>query len=193
MHAACHAGWVANGGNGCIQQCGGQLRRYAPTPRPPESEIEVCADGDDAHDDESTEEGAKDGRVDREDGSCTGEGTDDEAYDDEAKPAAKRKRKANGNGSRREAKRAEAQTPKGGKCAHGRQRCRCKECGGASICAHGRRRSNCKECGGTSICAHGRRRSRCKECGGASICAHGRRRSQCKECGGAGIDRKSVV
>ena len=35
------------------------------------------------------------------------------------------------------------------KCAHGRQRSRCKECGGASICAHGRRRSRCKECGAT--------------------------------------------
>jgi hypothetical protein len=50
-------------------------------------------------------------------------------------------------------------------------------------CAHGKRRSSCKECGGASICVHGRRRSRCKECGGASICVHGRHRSGCKECG----------
>ena len=68
-------------------------------------------------------------------------------------------------------------------CPHGRQRYRCKECGGASICEHGRVRSQCKECGGGSICEHGRQRSKCKECGGASICEHGRRRSACKQCG----------
>ena len=67
-------------------------------------------------------------------------------------------------------------------CPHGRQRYRCKECGGASICEHGRERSTCKECGGASICEHGRVRSRCKECGGGSICEHGRERSKCKEC-----------
>ena len=72
-------------------------------------------------------------------------------------------------------------------CPHGRQRSRCKECGGGSICEHGRIRSKCKECGGASICEHGRQRSRCKECGGVGICEHGRRRSQCKECGGSQI------
>jgi hypothetical protein len=46
------------------------------------------------------------------------------------------------------------------KCQHGRERSRCKECGGASICQHGRHRSGCKECGGAGICQHGRRRSR---------------------------------
>ena len=51
-----------------------------------------------------------------------------------------------------------------GKCQHGRQRHRCKECGGAGICQHGRRRTRCKECGGASICQHGRQRSYCKEC-----------------------------
>jgi len=41
----------------------------------------------------------------------------------------------------------------------------CKECGGGSICEHGRQRSRCKECGGKDrICEHGRRRSDCKEC-----------------------------
>ena len=49
-------------------------------------------------------------------------------------------------------------------------------------CEHGRQRSKCKECGGSGICQHGRRRSRCKECGGASICQHGRQRSRCKKC-----------
>ena len=67
-------------------------------------------------------------------------------------------------------------------CPHGRQRYRCKECGGSSICEHGRIRSQCKECGGGSICEHGRQRSECKECGGSSICEHGRRRRRCKEC-----------
>ena len=69
-----------------------------------------------------------------------------------------------------------------GACPHGRQRCRCKECGGSSICEHGRERSKCKECGGSSICEHGRERYKCKECGGASICEHGRERCRCKEC-----------
>ena len=67
-------------------------------------------------------------------------------------------------------------------CPHGRQRSRCKECGGKGICEHGRLRSKCKECGGSQICEHGRLRSLCKECGGGSICEHGRRRSKCKEC-----------
>ena len=70
------------------------------------------------------------------------------------------------------------------KCEHGRQRHRCKDCGGASICEHGRHRYRCKDCGGVGICEHGQYRNLCKECGGASICEHGRRRSQCKECGG---------
>ena len=73
------------------------------------------------------------------------------------------------------------------KCAHGRRRNECKECGGSQVCEHGRLRSRCKECGGGSICEHGRMRGQCKECGGRSICEHGRRRSQCKECGGASI------
>ena len=184
MHAACHAKSVAKGGHGGCIQCEGQLRRYAPPPRPPESEtIEVCSDGGGAPDDESTDGRANDGREDQNDGSYAGEGADNEAYDDVAKLAAKRKRKANGKGSGREAKRARTQTPKGGKCAHGRLRSQCKECGGAGICAHGKIRSTCKECGGASICAHGRRRSTCQECGGASICAHGRQRHRCKECG----------
>ena len=45
-----------------------------------------------------------------------------------------------------------------GKCAHGRQRYYCKDCGGGSICEHGRRRFKCKECVGSEICGHGRQR-----------------------------------
>ena len=70
-------------------------------------------------------------------------------------------------------------------CPHGRERYKCKECGGASICEHGRQRSRCKECGGASIYKHGRERSHWKKCGGVSICEHGRRRSRCKECHGS--------
>ena len=31
-------------------------------------------------------------------------------------------------------------------CEHGKQRNRCKECGGGSICEHDERRSQCKVC-----------------------------------------------
>jgi hypothetical protein len=73
------------------------------------------------------------------------------------------------------------------KCEHGRQKDRCKECGGTSICVHGRQQQQCKHCGGSAICAHGRQKHRCKECGGTSICAHGRRKDRCRECGGSRI------
>jgi hypothetical protein len=75
----------------------------------------------------------------------------------------------------------------GGNCIHGRQKSKCKECGGSSLCTHGRRKSRCKECGGSSLCTHGRRKSICKECGGSSLCTHGRVKSICKECGGSSI------
>ena len=53
-------------------------------------------------------------------------------------------------------------SPTKGPCEHGvKPRSKCKVC---SACPHGRERSKCKECGGGSICVHGRRRSRCKEC-----------------------------
>ena len=66
------------------------------------------------------------------------------------------------------------------RCPHGRQKSRCKSCGGGSLCSHGRVRSRCKTCGGGSICPHGRERSGCKPCGGGSICEHNRQRSRCK-------------
>ena len=52
------------------------------------------------------------------------------------------------------------------KCIHGRERAKCKDCGGVSICSHGRQRSQCFLCQGGSICSHGKLRSRCKDCGG---------------------------
>ena len=43
---------------------------------------------------------------------------------------------------------------------------------GKSKCEHGRQRNRCKDCGGSSICEHGRQRYRCKDCGGVGICEH---------------------
>jgi len=46
----------------------------------------------------------------------------------------------------------------------------------------GRERSKCKECGGSGIYEHDMVVSRCMECGGSGICEHGSRRCKCKEC-----------
>ena len=46
-----------------------------------------------------------------------------------------------------------------------------QEGGRPGICEHGRQRSRCKECGGSSICEHGRQRRKCKECGGSGASA----------------------
>ena len=70
-------------------------------------------------------------------------------------------------------------------CEHGRQRSRCKDCGGSAFCEHGRIRRQCKDCGGSAFCEHGRIRRQCKECGGSAFCEHDRIRRQCKECGGS--------
>ena len=69
------------------------------------------------------------------------------------------------------------------KCEHGRQKCRCKECGGKSICEHSRRKIECIECGGSQICEHNKPKNRCIDCGGSSLCdAHKKRKDQCREC-----------
>ena len=71
--------------------------------------------------------------------------------------------------------------PTKGPCEHGvKPRSKCKVC---SACPHGKQRSKCKECGGVSICEHGRRRSQCKECGGSGICEHGRQRLHARSVG----------
>ena len=41
----------------------------------------------------------------------------------------------------------------GGKCKHS-----------GTLCDHGRERRRCKECGGNLICVHGRRRTKCTDC-----------------------------
>ena len=77
------------------------------------------------------------------------------------------------------AKRKRAPRTKG-PCEHGvKPRSRCKVC---SACPHGRQRSRCKECGGGSICEHNRVRCECKECDGGSVCEHGRQRPSCPIC-----------
>lgn len=49
-------------------------------------------------------------------------------------------------------------------------------------CPHGRERGKCKECGGSQICEHGRFKFQCRECGGVAFCTHSKRRSQCFLC-----------
>jgi hypothetical protein len=73
------------------------------------------------------------------------------------------------------------------KCVHGRQACRCRECGGNQFCEHGRRRDRCKECGGSQICEHGIDRSQCKNCDGGAICEHNVRKARCRDCHGNGL------
>src|ERR1700694_4004357 len=50
-------------------------------------------------------------------------------------------------------------------CEHGKEHCRCKECGGSQVCRHGRYSYTCKECPGKGICEHGKNRSECRQCG----------------------------
>lgn len=73
------------------------------------------------------------------------------------------------------------------RCCHGKQKHRCKLCGGSSICPHERVRHLCKLCGGSSICQHNKRRQFCKLCGGVSLCPHDRQKHKCKQCSGSAI------
>ena len=69
-------------------------------------------------------------------------------------------------------------------CVNKRDPGRCK------TCEHGRQRSRCKPCGGSEICEHDRLRSRCKPCEGFGRCEeHGRIKSECRPCGGARAQR----
>ena len=73
------------------------------------------------------------------------------------------------------------------KCEQGRQRSKCKDCGGSEVCEHNKRKSQCKDCGGSQICEHNKRRSHCKDCGRGHICEHNKRRSRCKDCTGGEV------
>ena len=72
-------------------------------------------------------------------------------------------------------------------CSHGKEKSRCKDCGGSGICSHGKRKSRCIDCGGSGLCPHGKEKSKCKDCGGSGICSHGKLKAQCIECCGSGI------
>ena len=76
---------------------------------------------------------------------------------------------------------------KKGICLHGKQKTRCKECGGGSICEHNKRRSVCVVCGGGELCIHKKQKAQCIACKGSQICEHKKIRSQCKDCKGPRI------
>jgi hypothetical protein len=69
------------------------------------------------------------------------------------------------------------------KCSHGRQKSKCKDCGGSEICAHKRIRAYCKECVGSQVCEHNKYRDRCIECNGTQVCQHRLHKTDCKKCG----------
>ena len=73
------------------------------------------------------------------------------------------------------------------KCMHGKQKSKCKICGGIGICPHGKQKFVCKICGGNGICEHQKIKIYCKECKGGSICEHNKKRSTCKECEGGAL------
>jgi len=73
------------------------------------------------------------------------------------------------------------------KCPHGNMKCRCRECGGASICEHNKRREICRECGGSRICEHGKHKEACRKCNGRMICVHNKWKVICRACGGSKI------
>ena len=50
------------------------------------------------------------------------------------------------------------------KCPHGKQKSKCRDCGGVSFCEHDRRRTICRDCGGGSVCEHNKERNKCKLC-----------------------------
>ena len=78
--------------------------------------------------------------------------------------------------------------PTKGPCEHGvKYRSNCKVC---SACPHGKQRSRCKECGGSQSASTVVSALQCKECGGSGICAlstvvSARSHALCKECGGS--------
>ena len=51
-----------------------------------------------------------------------------------------------------------------GYCTHGKQKARCRECGGSALCMHGKEKARCRECGGSAFCMHGKRKRCCREC-----------------------------
>ncbi len=70
---------------------------------------------------------------------------------------------------------------------HGKEKHRCKDCGGVRICDHGKQKYNCKKCGGGGICKHGKNRQGCKGCRGSGICKHDKYKQYCKDYGGSAL------
>ncbi len=70
------------------------------------------------------------------------------------------------------------------KCEHGKQKSRCRDCGGSSFCEHGKLKSKCRDCGGSETCEHGKQKSQCRDCGGSLFCKHGKKKYYCFECDG---------
>lgn len=79
------------------------------------------------------------------------------------------------------------------KCAHGKNKYHCKECGGKGICVHGKRKYRCRDCKGAGICEHDRIRDDCFQCGGNRFCVHDLRRERCLECSGTGLCEEHKV
>lgn len=67
-----------------------------------------------------------------------------------------------------------------GRCAHGRRKYQCKDCG-TGYCEHGNSKYRCRACG-TGVCVHGNSKSSCRPCG-TGMCSHGRFRRACRDCG----------
>jgi hypothetical protein len=72
-------------------------------------------------------------------------------------------------------------------CVHGKQKVRCKDCGGSAFCSHDKIKARCKDCGGSQICSHGKFKAQCKDCGGSAFCSHGKMKAYCNDCGGSSL------
>lgn len=73
------------------------------------------------------------------------------------------------------------------KCEHGREKRRCRDCGGQGFCKHNTRKSRCRICGGGEFCEHNKIKTRCITCGGSEMCEHKIRRVLCRICDGSGF------
>lgn len=80
------------------------------------------------------------------------------------------------------------------KCEHGKQKHRCRDCGGSSFCEHNKRKTYCETCGGSELCIHKKRKARCRECNGTEFCIHKKSKYICRECsdGSAYCEHKKI-
>ena len=80
-----------------------------------------------------------------------------------------------------------------GRCAHGRRRRVCVECGGSQVCEHEKLRAQCRSCRGVAVCEHGRRRASCTVCLGPQVCPHHRPVRDCSDCGRPQIQKRLKI